>query len=104
MAVLTAKVQELEKLLDAQTFGNALYGLQKMRESQEVRQLVAALTESCTECDIELEGGQFWNPEIEESFKAEQGTHSGGGRERISVACRTLSSFFARDIKDFRIR
>ena len=87
MAVLTAKVQELEKLLDAQAFGNALYGLQKMRESQEVGQLVAELTESCTECDTELEGRQFWNPDIKESFKAEQDTHSGRGRERILVAC-----------------
>ena len=59
VAALTAKVQEFEKLRDAQAVGNALYGLQKMGESQEVGQLVAALTKSWIEYEIELEGGKF---------------------------------------------
>ena len=58
-AALIAKVQEFDKPLDAQAVGNALYELQKMGESQEVGQLVAAVTESCIEYEIGLEGGQF---------------------------------------------
>ena len=44
VAALTVKVQQCHEKLDAQAIGNALYGLQRLRDSAELRQLLTALT------------------------------------------------------------
>ena len=50
MAALTPKVAECSVKLKAQNVGNALYGLQRLGDSEEARGLVAALTPKVAEC------------------------------------------------------
>ena len=47
-------VQHCREALDAQAVGNALYGLQRMGDSEEVRQLLAALTPKVEQCREDL--------------------------------------------------
>ena len=52
--VCTPKVQQGREELSSQAVGNALYGLQCMGDSTEVRELLAALTPKVQQCSEEL--------------------------------------------------
>ena len=50
LAALTPKVEQCSAELNAQAVGNALYGLQSLGDSKEVRGLLAALTPKVQQC------------------------------------------------------
>merc|ERR1719443_1504198 len=62
-AAIAVKVRALDgrETTTAQTVGNALYGLQSMGDSQEVRELVAALTVKVQECGEQLKAQEVGN-------------------------------------------
>ena len=58
---LTPKIQSCKEPLRSQEVGNALYGLQRLGDSREMRALLTALTPKIEECREDLRAQEIGN-------------------------------------------